>query len=424
MSISTTPTGMKQDHPFKTLLKDPHFVKLWISQALSQLTINLVNYTILTRIFDVTDSTVAVALIWISYSLPALFFAPFSGTIVDQFSRRKMMVITNFLQAGVVALYLFIHTSNNIFPLYVIVFMYSFLDQLYLPAQQASVPSLVNKELLPSANGIFLLTQQFSVLIGFGLGGLFLATLGRSLTTIMAATLLIIAGISVALLPKDWSKNKRETSSWEEYLEDIKKGYLFVREHRAVLYPLLMIAVAQMFITIISVVLPSYAKEVLGVSINYASVYFVIPGSIGALALTYLLPKFLLHNRKKIVIEIGFAVAAVSLFALSLLSKAGSYKNPLAIFIALGLGVSIASIMVPAQTLLQEKTPSWLRGRVYAALNFLLIVGTTIPLLLSATISDFFGVATMIGLAATLVVVGLIFVVRKGDYVLANGFGI
>ncbi len=414
---------MKSTHPFKILIKDPDFVKLWVSQALSQLTINLVNFSILTRIFEVTESSVAVALIWVAYSLPALFFAPFSGTIVDRFSRRKMMVVTNLLQAVVVSLYLLVH-SHNIFPLYVIVFMYSLLDQLYLPAQQASIPSLVNKELLSSANGIFLLTQQFSLLIGFGLGGLFLAGLGRDATTVLASIFLLVAGLSVWSLPKDWAKSKRVITTWEQYVDDLRSGYEFVREHRSVLYPLLMIAVAQMFITIISVVLPTYAKHVMGVDINYASVYFVIPGVLGALIVTYILPKFLLKHRKKIVMQLGFLVASISLYALALLPKIGVYKGPAAILIAVGLGVSIASIMVPSQTLLQEKTPAWLRGRVYAALNFLLIFGTTIPLLVSATISDFFGVATMIATVATLIAFGLIFVIRKGDHVLANGFGI
>jgi MFS family permease len=411
------------DHPFKKLLRDPSFVKLWISQALSQLTINLVNFSILTKIFEVTQSTIAVSLLWVAYSLPALFFAPFSGTIVDRFSRRKMMIVTNLLQAVTVGLYLFVK-ADHIFTLYVLVFVYSFLDQLYLPSQQASIPSLVEKDMLASANGIFLLTQQFSFLLGFGLGGLFLALLGRNLTMVVASVSLGLAAVAVYLLPKDWAKGKRVTTNWEDYLDDLKKGYQFVRANRAVLYPLVLIAFTQVFITVISVILPTYAKNVLGVNINYASVAFLIPGAIGAVSLTYVLPRLLKKLRKKRIVEAGLLIASVSLYALSLLSRTGQLKNVLAVIIAVGIGASIACIMVPAQTLLQEKTPDWFRGRVYASLSFLLIVATTFPLLISATVSDLFGVSVMIGLVATIFLLVLLFIKREGDYVLANGFGI
>ncbi len=421
--MNKPPTGKIVDHPFKTLLKDANFLKLWVSQALSQLTIQLVNFMILTRVFEVTQSTVAVSLLWIAYSLPALFFAPFSGAVVDRFSRRKMMTVTNLLQAITVLLYLWV-PAGSIFLLYVLVFAYSFLDQLYLPSQQASIPSIVENKLLPSANGIFLLTQQASLLVGFGLGGVFLALLGRSYTIMLAGGLLGIAAIAVYLLPRDWSKSARQKVGLENYLDDFVLGYEFIRKNRSVLYPLLLIAFTQIFITVIAVVLPTYTHQVLGLDLSYASFAFIVPGATGALILTYLLPRFIRHRRKITIIEIGFLVAAVSLGVLALLSHLGPWKLPLAVLIALGLGIAVASIMVPAQTLLQEKTPTWFRGRVYSSLNFLLIIGTTIPLLISAVISDLLGVATMIGAMAILLVILLIFMFREGDHVLAHGFGL
>lgn len=390
---------------------------------LSQLTINLVNFSILTRIFEITQSSVAVSMLWVAYSLPALFFAPISGAIVDNFSRRKMMIITNALQAVTVALYLFV-PSNQIFTLYVLVFCYSFLDQLYLPSQQASIPSLVDRELLPAANGIFLLTQQLSLLLGFGLGGVFLATLGRQNTTILSTIFLLIAAISVFLLPRDWARNKRIRVDLEVYLDDFKKGYHFLRQNRSVLYPLILIAFSQMFITIISVILPSYAKNVMGVDIYFASVAFLIPGALGAMGLTYLIPRLLKKQRKKKIVEIGMFAATISLFGLAGLGWAGDYKLIVAILIAIGIGLSLAAILVPAQTLLQEKTPTWFRGRVYSSLSFLLIIGTSVPLLLSATLADVFGVSTMIAIIATAILISLLFIKREGDYVLANGFGV
>jgi len=295
---------------------------------------------------------------------------------------------------------------------------------LYLPSQQASIPSVVGKELLASANSIFLLTQQFSVLLGFGFGGLLLGILGHDVTIVLSAVFLGMAAISVFWLPKGLFKDKAASLSWHAYFLELKKGYQFLRDNRPVMYPLGMIAFAQVFITIIAVILPTYARNVLGANINVVAVSFIVPGAIGALTFTYLLPRLLKKYRKKIIIETGLIIATISLFGLAILSHFGQFMYPVAVLIAIGVGTSIACVMVPAQTLLQEKTPEWFRGRVYASLNFLLIVTTIGPLLISAIVADILGVSVMIATVATIVLMGLIFVHKKGDYVLANGFGI
>ncbi|MDO8487858.1 MAG: MFS transporter, partial [bacterium] len=394
---------MNSTHPFRNLISQTHFVKLWISQLLSQLTIQLVNFLILTQVFEVTKSSVAVSLLWLAYSLPALFFAPISGAVVDRFSRRKTMIVTNLLQGGVVFLYVFVHT--RLYLLYVLVFAYSLLDQLYLPSQQASLPSVVNKKLLPSANGLFMLTQQATFLIGFGLGGAFLATLGRTRTVILGSIFLVIAAVSVYLLPKDLAKYKVVSHKLTTYLDDFKLGFAFIKEHRPVLYPLLLIAFAQMTITIMAIILPAYTRNVLGLSLGLASVVLVIPGAIGAIIVTAILPKYAKTIRKKNFIEMGVLVAAVSMGILSVLGYFGELRWIVAIAVAIGMGVAIASVTVPAQTLVQEHTPTWFRGRVYSSLNFLLIVGTAVPLVLAATLADIFGVAKLIATLAVLLAV-------------------
>ena len=253
---------MKSD--FSQLLKNKDFVKLWLSQILSQITINLMTFIILARIFEATKSNVAVSMLWIASSLPALFFGPFSGAIVDNFSRRKMMIVTNLAQAISVASFLLL--KKYVFALYAVVFLYWLIDQLYLPSQQASLPSLIKGKLLASANGLFLLTQQASFLFGFGMGGLFLTVLGRNNTVMFASALLLIAAVSVYLLPRDEPKTKNFKVN--KFWRDFTLGYKFIRSHNDVLLPLLVIIFSQIFVAIISSILPSYTRVELGWTLN------------------------------------------------------------------------------------------------------------------------------------------------------------
>ena len=206
------------------------------------------------------------------------------------------------------------------------------------------------------------------------------------------------------------------------YLNDFKRGYEFIKTHRPVLYPLLLIAVNQIAITIMAIILPAYTKNVLGLDLGLASVILIVPGALGAILVTTLLPRYVNNFRKKVFIELGLGVAAFSLFISSVLGYFGELRWILAVVVAIGLGTAIASITVPAQTLIQEHTPVWFRGRVYSSLSFLLIIGTFVPLLISAVLADIFGVAKLIAFIAVSALLALVFVNRKGDNALAYGF--
>ncbi len=405
---------------FGELLKNRNFVKLWLSQILSQVTINLMTFIILTRIFEATKSNVAVSMLWIASSLPALFFGPFSGALVDNFSRRKMMIVTNIAQAVSVASFLLL--KKYVFALYAVVFLYWLIDQLYLPSQQASLPSLVKGKLLSSANGLFLLTQQATFLFGFGMGGLFLTALGRDTTVMFASGLLLMAAVSVYLLPKDESKTK--SFKVNKFWNDFTLGYKFIRSHNEILMPLLVIIFSQIFVAIISSILPSYTKTELGLDLKHVSLVLVVPAAIGALIFTYYLPKLLKKFRKIIIIKSGLIGAGLSLVGLAVLPYLTRDSVLFGAIAAILLGASSAAITLPSQTLLQEKTPAWFRGRVYGSLSFMLIIATSIPLLAAATMADVMGIPILLIIMALALFIGYLFIHRKGDYVLANGLGL
>jgi len=80
---------------FKPVLKNKNFLCIWISQIFSQLTINIMNFVFLIRLFEVTGSAISTSLLWVSYALPAILIGPFASGAVDLVDRRKMLIVTN-----------------------------------------------------------------------------------------------------------------------------------------------------------------------------------------------------------------------------------------------------------------------------------------------------------------------------------------
>ena len=188
--------------------------------------------------------------------------------------------------------------------------------------------------------------------------------------------------------------------------------------------PLLLIVCTQVFISITTVILPTYTHSVLHMQFSRAAVMLIVPGALGALLMTYLIPRFLKRYRKKDLIQAGLGIGGTVLLLLSVIKWFPFGQLLIAILAAIGLGVSIAAITVPAQTLVQEKTPTWIRGRVYSQLNFLMIMATALPLFIVASLADALGVVTIMATFGILLLAVFIFIRKKGDYVLANGFGI
>jgi len=81
----------------KELRKNKKFLYLWTSQILTQLTVNLINFVIILRIFGKMQSTVAVSLVWLFYALPTIIVGPFVGTLIDKRSHNDCRTVCRHL---------------------------------------------------------------------------------------------------------------------------------------------------------------------------------------------------------------------------------------------------------------------------------------------------------------------------------------
>lgn len=381
----------------KSLFSNSNFLKLWGSQLFSQFALNLANFLLLYRLYTNTSSTVAVSFLWLAYAVPALLVGPFAAAFVDQVSRKKTIVITNLLQALTVLLYTLIET--RLFLIYGVVFIYSFLNQFYMPAEIASMPKLIRKKLYAQANGLFILTQQISLMVGFGLGGFLNKTFGFNLSMYFASSLLFLAFLAATTLPeiKD-GKNVDFERAVGDFFNKVIEGYNFIRNNRIVLYPFLLLAGFQIAVTVFSINVPSLAVEVFKLNVNDASIILVIPAAVGAIIATFLIPRFLgMGVRKKRIIEVSLFIIFLGLLSVAfLVDPLPVYQKPFMLgAISFVGGMAFVGIVVPTQTFLQEITPGGLRGRLFGNFWFIVTAATVAPIILSATITEFVGVRVL-----------------------------
>ena len=101
-----------------------------------------------------TTANFAIAGVFIARLLPAVFLGPIAGVIADRFDRRKLMVVADIIRAG---LYISIPIVQTYFWLYTAMILVECVTLFWSPAKEASIPNLVGKEKLESANQVSLL---------------------------------------------------------------------------------------------------------------------------------------------------------------------------------------------------------------------------------------------------------------------------
>jgi MFS family permease len=411
---------------FKPVFKNKRFLYLWASQITSQLSINIMNFVFLIWLFDKTGSAISTSFLWVAYSLPAILVGPFASATVDLIDRRKLLIITNLLQSLTVFLFAFSH-QGNIFLLFEVVFIYSLLNQFYVPAESASLPSLLPKERLAQGNSLFFLTQQGSLVVGFGIAGFILALLGFEYTLFLCAFLLFVAFLSTVFLPRLTTGNEFPhsfESAVTGFFGKITEGYKFIKSERKVLTPFILLLVFQVSVQVATVAVPSIAKDLLGLSLNTAGIYILVPAGIGAILGIMILPKLIAKGwRKKKVIENSLILVGVFLFLFTFLIPLLPYSfRVVSTFFSFAiLGLSFVGVTIPSQTFLQESTPKELRGRVFGNFWFLVTIASVLPVIFSGSIIEFLGIRILLLIFSLLTITAFFISKKFGDNFLNNG---
>ncbi|HVP91399.1 MAG TPA: MFS transporter [Terriglobales bacterium] len=407
-----------------SVLHHRKFLCLWSSQILSQVSVQTMNFVLLTRLFEMTGSSLSTSFLWLAYALPSVVFGPLAGAFVDARDRRELLMAANLVRGAAV---FWLALSGQATPVFIccVVFLYSSLNQFYVPAEIASLPCLLPQACFPRATGLFFITQNVAVIVGFSVGGGLIRLLGVSRTLGLCGGLLVLAFVCVLLLPAmnvgpGPASSRRESDSlWGA----VRHGFRFLRDQRDVFAPFLLLLSAQGALSMIIVTVPAVATELLRITARSAGLVVVVPFALGALAGVGAVPRLLVRGwRKKRVVEAS--LMDISLLVMALIAAVpglhGWLRTASGSAIGFGMGLGFTGLVVPSQTMIQERTPERLQGRVFGNLSVLANITAIVPVMLSGTLASLLGVRIPLGLIGLLSLAGLVFSRRHGGQFLRS----
>ena len=148
---------------------------LWAAQAIGQTAQNAVNYGLMVLVQTSTGSATHMSLVVLTVVVPSVIFGLVAGAYVDRRDKRWVLIGTNLLRAGLMPIYVLM--PDWLWVLYAVNCLFATITQFFAPAEVAMLPVVVGRRRLIQANSLFQVTFTAAQLGGLVLLGPLLVNL-------------------------------------------------------------------------------------------------------------------------------------------------------------------------------------------------------------------------------------------------------
>jgi MFS family permease len=340
-----------------------------------------------------TTSAFMLGLVNLCAGLPMLALTMVGGAAADKFDKRKILLITQYVQIALaISIGLLIWSGKiQIWHIFVFAAILGISNSFEMPTLSALVPELVKREEIQSAISIDRSVFHGSRVVGPAVGGYLVSVFGMASAFFANALSFVALIIAILSLPP---RLKGSVEEEEKRASGIKDGFRYVAKDKPSLAMVMLIATQAVCIfPIITVMMPLYVKLVLGLGADKLGT-LMGASAVGAVVGSLFLIR--LPREKRIWLMMICAIAVT--FVVIGLSRAPSFYVAMALLIVNSLGM--ATNFGLASTIVQERAPDYLRGRVSAVFMLSFVGIMPIAGLGVTSLSDWIGMPTALAIAA------------------------
>lgn len=257
---------------------------LLIGQSISRLGDSAHHIALMWFILEKTGSSAIMGTLSALAYIPSLVLGPFAGVIVDKYSRKKIILLTDLIRGVIVALLaLFFFTKGlSISEIFILTVLLGISSAFFNPCIPSSIPEMVEPENLPRANSLFSIAGRITEIIGPSVGGVLYKFIGAGLLFTFNAFSFFIASIFTLFIkiPQRYKGGKIN------FILDIGEVLKRLREDKNLMTLGITAAVLNFFYVPFFILLPVYIKNYLHLD---ASIYGFVLGAGGVGSLVGLL---------------------------------------------------------------------------------------------------------------------------------------
>lgn len=328
-------------------------------------------------VLQTTGSASKTGLVAIAMTVPAIIVGMFGGLIVDRVGPKPVSIISDILSGVTTALIPLLHhtTGLEFWQLLALVFLGAVFDMPGHTARESLLPDLsaLGDVRLERANAAAQTSRRVTQVLGPPAAGVLIAVFGTSNVLWIDAVTFGISALMVAvLIPDIRHRTSAPAETRPSLRQDLLEGLRFVRTDRLVLALMVTFALGSLLAEpVYIIVLPVYTDEILGSALNLGLIYSSL--AVGSVLgnIVYGVAGYRLPRRPLLIA--GWVVRAATLWIFV------AYPG---LWTIMALMVLNGLIFEPGNplfaTIMQERVPAALRGRVFG--TFSTFASGTLPI--------------------------------------------
>ncbi|MFN2484773.1 MAG: MFS transporter [Candidatus Limnocylindria bacterium] len=367
-------------------LRHRNYRLYWIGQVVSLIGTWMGTVTLPWLVLQLGGSPLQLGIVIALQFTPALFLAPLGGVYADRLDKRKVLIGTQvafMAQAST----LFVLTLTGVIEIWhamVLSAVAGFINAVDMPVRQAFAVELVPKDDLTNAVALNATSFNLARMVGPAVAGVAIAVIGIAFNfgVNAASYLAVLAGL--LMLDPAHIRHPERPEQHPSVISSLAEGLRYAWRTPMVLWPLFLLGGVATFGFNFQVLLPLFARNVLGLEAGGYGALFAAMG-VGSLGGSLLLafagrrPRLLFMlggGAAFVVAEVLLGVSRVPLIAYGLVALAGFFS----MLMINTINASVQSSVSPA-----------LRGRVMAL--YVTVFAGTVPLgnLFAASVAEAFG---------------------------------
>lgn len=355
-------------------------------------------------VLQTTGSASRMGMVAIAMTAPAIVVGLIGGIIVDRIGPKRTSIMADILSGLTTAMIPLLHhtTGLEFWQLLALVFLGAVFDIPGYTARESILPDLagLGQVRLERANAASRTCLRLTQVIGPPAAGVLIALIGTSYVLwIDAVTFGISATLVAIAVPDIRHASAPDSESRRSVVGDVLEGFRFIRADRLVLALLITYALGSLLAEpVYGVIMPVYANEVLGSAVDLGLLYSAL--AIGSVLgnVVYGMWGYRLPRRPLLVA--GWIVRAATFWFLITLP---GFWTIAVLMVLNGLIFEPGNPLFA--TIMQERVPAAMRGRVFGAFGMLSYGAMPIGLLLYSQLLEAYGLrATIVVLAAVNVI--------------------
>jgi MFS transporter, NRE family, putaive nickel resistance protein len=370
------------------ILRNRELRAFWLSDWVSDAGSFVTFIALAVYVNQLTGSPAAVGLALGLRSVPWFTIGPFAGVLADRVDRRRLMVMSHLVRAGLVALLPFV---TDVGAIYAIALASACFGPVFRSARSAFLPLIAPQRELVPALAVIETTHQVLHTVGPAFGGLVVLLVGaRWAFFVDSASFLLAAAFLVTIPARGRAGGERRPVRHD--LRDGVRRLFATPPARS--WAFLEIPLALGSAGIVALLVP-YVRDDLGRGGGAYGIVLAVAGLGTVLSSLVIASRDTRHSR------LPWAVASV----LSLAPFAFILGHPSFLIlmpIALVWGLGEAGIGIPMSATLAETLPDDVRGRAYSVVNSMTELAAAIGSIGFAWLAEsgHLGVTSAMGLAA------------------------